>query len=82
MNPVITLKRVIKSKPVVDQLEGEVKQMNPTNWRTTVHGVVIGLLMLASIWAPAEYQPLITKTSMAFVAMGLFTSADAANMGK
>lgn len=55
--------------------------MNPTNWRTTMHGVVIGLLMLASIWAPAEYQPLITKTSMAFVAMGLFTSADAANMG-
>ena len=80
MNPITTLRKLIRSKPIVDNLEREVKSMNPTNWRTTLHGIAAGVLMLASIWAPAEWHDRIEGTAGAFVMMGLISAADSKNL--
>lgn len=54
--------------------------MTPTNWRTSLHGIATGVLMLASIWAPPDWQGKIQGTAGAFVAMGLISAADAKNL--
>jgi len=82
VNPISTLKKLIKSKPIVDEMESEVRQMNPSNWKTTMHGIIFGSLMLASIWVPHDWQAKVQATASAFAMMGLISAADASNLKK
>jgi hypothetical protein len=53
--------------------------MNKSNWRTSLHGIIAGCLMLATIWLP-QYHAELIGTAGAFVAMGLISAGDAANL--
>lgn len=74
------IRKLFRSKQVVNNVEKEVKSMNEVGWRTSIHGVIVGVLMLASIWAPDAYQSKIQRTALAFVAAGLIQAADAKNI--
>jgi len=74
--------KFLKTEKIATEVEKDVDTMNKANWRTNTHGIVIGLLMLISIWAPESLQPKLQKTEMAFVMLGLISAADAANLKK
>jgi hypothetical protein len=56
--------------------------MDTTNWRTSLHAVALGVLLIGSIWVPAQYQDKVQKTMDALMVTGLLTAADAANLKK
>lgn len=76
MNPVSALLRLIKSKPLVDQLEKDVTTMSKTNWQTNTLGALTLALALAQIWAPAKWQPQLQKTTAALAGVGLIAAKD------
>lgn len=79
MNPFTTLPKLIRSKPIADQLEKDVKTMNKTNWKTSLAGAIVCALALAKIWAPADYQQKIQETSLALAGVGLVAAKDHSN---
>lgn len=76
MNPFTTLPKLIKSKKYVDEIEGDFKSMNKSNWKTTIVGVITCGIALATIWAPSSYQGKIQATAAALAGVGLIASKD------
>lgn len=76
MNPISTLSKLIKSKPLVDQIEKDAKGMNKANWKTTVVGIISAGIALSQIWAPAQYQGKINATAVALAGVGLVAAKD------
>lgn len=76
MNPFSALSKLIKSQPLVDQLEKDVKTMNKSNWKTTIVGIISAGIALSQIWAPARYQGKINATAVALAGVGLVAAKD------
>jgi hypothetical protein len=78
-NPFSTARKAAESVPIERKLREEIHGMNKSNWRTSLHGIIAGCLMLATIWLP-QYHAELIGTAGAFVAMGLISAGDAANL--
>lgn len=72
----LPLVRLLRSKPVVDELQRTVKGMNKSNWKTSLPGVLTCVLALALIWAPPEYREKLLATQAALVGVGLVAAKD------
>jgi hypothetical protein len=76
MNPFTTLPKLMRSKPVIDQVQQEVKTMKLSNWKTTLLGLIAAGISLAQIWAPPALQPKIQATAVALAGVGLVAAKD------
>lgn len=76
MNPLTTLPKLIKSKPMVDHMEKDFRTMNKTNWKTNTIGIITLAVGLAALWAPSQYQPKIAKTATLLAGAGLLAAKD------
>lgn len=76
MNPFSTMKKLVKSKPYIDQMEKDVKQMGAKNWKTTTCGLLLLGVSLAQIWAPPTMKKQIEATQAALLAAGFLSAKD------
>ena len=76
LNPFTTLPKLIRSEPLVDGIEKDLRTMNKSNWKTTTVGIISALIALSQIWAPPQYQQKITATAAALAGVGLVASKD------
>lgn len=76
MNTFALIGKYLKSKPLIDQAERDIKTMNKSNWKTNTLGLITLALALANIWAPASYKQQLQETAGAFAGAGLMVAAD------
>jgi hypothetical protein len=75
LNPI----KLWKSRKYVNEVLEDWKGVSVKNWTTTLPGIIIALLMLAKIWAPADYQSKINDTIGILTAAG-FVAAKSSNV--
>lgn len=76
INP-FTLGREAK---IASNITKDFQTMNQSNWRTNVHGILIGVLMLASIFTPKQYHDDFNYVIQALMCTGLISAADKQNL--
>lgn len=72
LNPI----KLVKTYKIANQVEAIIQGMTMKNWITGLHGLVILLLQLSTIWAPSSIVPKIHDTEMVLIASGFFVSKD------
>jgi hypothetical protein len=76
LNPFTTIPKLIKSEPLIDGLEKDLKTMNKSNWKTNTVGAIALIIGLAQLWAPANLQAKIQQTAVVLTGAGLLAARD------